>query len=694
MTQAMRQSTLETLGLGTVLEIFKRGRLPVEAGELVDRVFGASGSRGALVITGANGIVGAGKTMQLGSRLEPYGIPIVAIDLPGAPPGIAKQYPGLQKAFGSGAAARIMGNVVQLSYDGSTVPAALKSYKPRFLLEAIPEILPVKRAHYELFRSAFPGIEIRSVTSGFPSHQLGVGIMHPSFPHQINKMWEIVEPAPSPITQLLWALGLIPVTVGDHWAFVLDVLFCGVTNGALRYHEATNMPFWKIDRYVRKLVGPNPFRAHDFIGAKGSNFLTWSCLHHLGQAYGELFTPAISLVERKDSGQDWYPMNHFRPVVNWNPTEEELKDLEAFVLGGLFQMASLMLHEKRSHLSQINAIGEICAQFQPGILATIRRLGAERAIGTVERYHRLHPGARSPWYPGEFEAIAGPDWQQLYVNAEHDGTVGVITLARESYNWDVNAELNRAIDWLKAAGIGRVIVTGDFHLSTQLVGADTTNFYPGIAEVEKAVEISRIWSTTARRLAAEFATSIGFVNGKRCLGGLLELLQHCHYVVALETAELGLPEVTLPVVPGMEGCHWMFRKSAQEHWGKLLSMMLEGKAVKASDGVGWLVDFAGPTEAAIQACWALATGTSQVKRRTFTEGRLPGVTAKVGGLTPATNAGMEAGRRAILDTVERSCGATLSEALMIQAKASADFMISTPCLNGVVGMAYAKSLEI
>ena len=40
MTQAMRQSTLETMGLGSVLEIFKSGKMPVTTPELVERVFG------------------------------------------------------------------------------------------------------------------------------------------------------------------------------------------------------------------------------------------------------------------------------------------------------------------------------------------------------------------------------------------------------------------------------------------------------------------------------------------------------------------------------------------------------------------------------------------------------------------------------------------------------------------------------
>ncbi len=40
MTKSMRKSTLESLGLGTVLEIFKNNRMPVNTSELVEQVFG------------------------------------------------------------------------------------------------------------------------------------------------------------------------------------------------------------------------------------------------------------------------------------------------------------------------------------------------------------------------------------------------------------------------------------------------------------------------------------------------------------------------------------------------------------------------------------------------------------------------------------------------------------------------------
>jgi len=684
------------MGLGNVLDIFSAGRLPVDTGDLVDQVFGKSSDRGALVVSGANGIVGAGKTMQLGSRLAPYGVPIVGLDFPAAPDGIGKQYPGLVRAFGADGAAQIMGNVVRLNYDGKTLPGLLKQMKPRFLLEAIPEILAVKRAHYEVFRSSFPGIEIRSVTSGFPSKELGVGIAHPAFPHEINKMWEIVESEPSPITQLLWSLGLMPVVVSDDWSFVLDVLFCGITLAGLRHHHATNMPFWKIDKFVRKYVGPNPFRAHDAIGAAGANFLTWSCLHHLSETYGEVFTPTPELDEHKDTGQNWYPMNHFRPLVDWQMNDDDVDEFNTWILGPLYQMTSLMLQEKRGHFSHINAIGEICAQFRSGILAMIRKAGTDSVIKTVEKYHALHPEAAGAcWYPDVYADMSTPEWQQLYVNAEHDGNVGVISINRESYNSDVNQEMNSAIDWLKGAGIESVIVTGDFHLSTQLVGADTSEFYPALKDTAAGSQISGDWSRTARRLHEEFKVSVGFVNGKRCLGGMLELLLHCHYLVAVDDAKLGMPEATLPVVPGMEGCHWPFRKATPEQWPKLFGLLLSGSPVGAKDAVGWLLDYTGPMADALQTVWKLATGGDHgIALRAVQGGALTGVPSEVSGLPPADSAAHEAGRAAIMKCIQDSCGAAISDAVTVQAKHSADFMVTAACNKGRIGAEYTKTMVV
>jgi len=692
--KSMRQPTLATMGLGNVLGIFQNGRMPVDGEGAVTDVFGPPGDRGSLVISGANGIVGAGKTMQLGSRLHPFGIRTVGLDFASAPDGIGRQYPGLVRAFGPAQADEIMASMTRLNYDGKTLPSQLAEFKPAFLLEAIPEILDIKKNHYKVFRDTFPGIEIRSVTSGFPSSELGVGIAHPAFPHEINKIWETVEEEPYKIFKLLWALGLVPIPVSDHWSFVLDVLFCGVTLAGLRFQRACNVPYWKTDKYIRRLVGPNPFRAHDAIGAKGANFLTWSCLHHLSEMYGPLFTPTPELIERKESGQTWYPPNHFRPVVNWEMDSDTNDEFQSWVLGPTIQMTSLMLHERRAHLANMNAIGELCAQFRSGVVAMIRSLGPDAAIKRVEAYHKLHPEAASrSWYPDVFGQMDQPEWQQLYVNAEHDGDVGAITISRESYNSDVDAELNRAIDWLKAEGIDRVIVTGDFHLSTQMVGADTSDFFPALENADRGVAISSSWSRTARRLNDEFKRSVGYINGKRCLGGMLELMMHCHYLVARGDADLGMPEVTLPVVPGMEGCHWPFRKAASDDWPRLLQMLLSGRSVKARDSVGWLTDRAGSLEEGLQTAWKLATdGDHGLTERAVNRDVLQGLPQETY-LPDSGDPAMEGAQKAIMDCIQASCNVALSEALDVQAKRSGNFMTNKLCQKGAIGAEARKVMN-
>jgi enoyl-CoA hydratase len=410
--------------------------------------------------------------------------------------------------------------------------------------------------------------------------------------------------------------------------------------------------------------------------------------------YGPLFTPTPELVERKESGQDWYPPNHFRPVVNWEMDNGDDDLFQTWILGAMIQMTSLMLHEKRANLANMNAIGELCAQFRSGILAMIRGMGADAAVRRVEGYHKLHrEAAGGPWYPEVFDGIGEPQWQQLYVNAEHDGKVGVITISRESYNSDVNDELNRAIDWLKNESIDNVILTGDFHLSTQMVGADTNDFFPALDDVAKGVDISSSWSKTARRLNDEFKVSVGVLNGKRCMGGMLELLMHCHYLLARDDAQFAMPEVTLPVVPGMEGCHWPFRKAPAKDWPKLLAMLMTGKRVKAKDAAGWLIDGVGSMEYCLQTAWKVVTGGDHgLKMRPLNEGALkdvPGYAKAADSAEPA----IEGARIAIMDCIQASCGVPVSEALSIQAKHSGNFMTSKLCRKGAIGAEAARVMN-
>jgi enoyl-CoA hydratase/carnithine racemase len=187
---------------------------------------------------------------------------------------------------------------------------------------------------------------------------------------------------------------------------------------------------------------------------------------------------------------------------------------------------------------------------------------------------------------------------------------------------------------------------------------------------------------------------VGFVGGKRCLGGSLELLMHCHYLVAVEDAALGMPEVTLPVVPGMEGCHWPFRKAARDKWPNLVRLLLGGAAVKAKEAVGWLVDYAGPIEESLQAAWRLASGKAAgLTMRRLDEGSLDGVPAGAG-LPPSDSPATEAARKAILQSIRDSCGARLSEALDVQAGHFADFAVTRFSREGAIGAEHARTMMV
>jgi len=66
------------------------------------------------------------------------------------------------------------------------------------------------------------------------------------------------------------------------------------------------------------------------------------------------------------------------------------------------------------------------------------------------------------------------------------------------------------------------------------------------------------------------------------LGGGLELAMACHYRVAVESARLGLPEVTLGIIPGAEGTQRLPRLVGV---AKALDMGLTGKPIGASDAL-------------------------------------------------------------------------------------------------------------
>jgi enoyl-CoA hydratase/carnithine racemase len=124
-------------------------------------------------------------------------------------------------------------------------------------------------------------------------------------------------------------------------------------------------------------------------------------------------------------------------------------------------------------------------------------------------------------------------------------------------------------------------------------------------------------------------------------------------------------------------------------------MLLTGRPVRAGDAVGWLVDYAGPLEQAIEKAWQVATGADHgLPRRDVEAGALDGVSKEISGLPPAGTPASEAGRKAILACIDGACHTPLTDALGVQAKHSAEFMVSAACREGRVGAEYARTVLV
>jgi enoyl-CoA hydratase len=164
--------------------------------------------------------------------------------------------------------------------------------------------------------------------------------------------------------------------------------------------------------------------------------------------------------------------------------------------------------------------------------------------------------------------------------AEQKGRIQYITINRESKMNALNkatlADLNIAFTTaFKNPEIGGIIITGSGPKAFA-AGADIAEF-AGI-DADGGRLISRNGQITVFDLIENGSKPvIAAVNGF-ALGGGLELAMACHIRVASNNAKMGLPEVTLGLIPGYGGTQ---RLTAHVGKSKALEMILTADMVTA-----------------------------------------------------------------------------------------------------------------
>ena len=192
----------------------------------------------------------------------------------------------------------------------------------------------------------------------------------------------------------------------------------------------------------------------------------------------------------------------------------------------------------------------------------------------------------------------------LLVHLEND--ISIITIDRpkklNALNKETISELHHAIKEADAnKNVRAIILTGNGEKAF-VAGADISEFAD--FDVQQAAQLSREGQMLLFDFIENLSTPvIAAVNGF-ALGGGLELAMAAHFRVASDNARMGLPEVSLGVIPGYGGTQRLAQLIGK---GRALEMIMTAQMIDASKAEQWgLVNVVTSQEELIPYCISLA----------------------------------------------------------------------------------------
>jgi len=196
---------------------------------------------------------------------------------------------------------------------------------------------------------------------------------------------------------------------------------------------------------------------------------------------------------------------------------------------------------------------------------------------------------------------------EINIIIENTDSVRTITINRpkqlNALNSQTISELSEALkEAEKDTAVKVIILTGSGEKAF-VAGADIKEF--ASFSVEEGKKLSKEGHDKLFDLAQNLSTPIiAAINGF-ALGGGLELAMSAHLRVASENAKMGLPEVSLGVIPGYGGTQRLAQLVGR---GKALEMIATAEMISAEDAQKWgLVNHITSPEGLMEKCRELAS---------------------------------------------------------------------------------------
>ncbi|MGI0139954.1 MAG: enoyl-CoA hydratase-related protein [Thermoplasmata archaeon] len=434
------------------------------------------------------------------------------------------------------------------------------------VIEAVFEDHAVKSAMFrELEGLVGPDTIVVTNTSSLSVTELGRGFpvpgrfagLHFFFPAAVNKLLEVIAGAGSdPATvreleQFGYRLRKIPIRTTDRAGFAVNRYFVPFLNEATRIAQDGAASLATIEEVGRELFGATlgPFELMNVTGIP----IAFHAQSSLAEAFGPAYAPSKLLETQFRSGQPW----------DWKgtPVEPEKKALVSERLLGLtIGIATRLVEEGVATAEATDRGATVGLRRRWGPFAQLSNVGLTEGLRMVEAYAQRWGDA----FPVSRElrarvARGESRWALNQVQIERRGPVAWVLLDRpevlNSLNSDLLFELRDRFRELEEDREVRVVVLAGSS-PVFAAGAD-------IAEMERktlaeGVAFGFIGQETARRIERFPHPVIALVEGY-ALGGGLELALAADFIVAAEGSQLGLPEVTVGIHPGMGGASRLTR---------------------------------------------------------------------------------------------------------------------------------------
>ncbi|CAM4132615.1 enoyl-CoA hydratase/isomerase family protein [Flavobacterium antarcticum] len=196
------------------------------------------------------------------------------------------------------------------------------------------------------------------------------------------------------------------------------------------------------------------------------------------------------------------------------------------------------------------------------------------------------------------------NYENILVTAEN--RIATITINRptklNALNKATIHELHEAFKSAEAdSDVNVILLTGSGEKAF-VAGADISEF--ANFSVEEGAQLAAQGQQLLFDLVENLKTPvIAAVNGF-ALGGGLELAMACHFRVASENAKMGLPEVSLGVIPGYGGTQRLPQLIGK---GKAMELIMTAGMLNAQEALDWkLVNYVVPSSDLISFCMEIA----------------------------------------------------------------------------------------